>query len=81
MLLRETSAFGIRCALMDRRKLRREILPVATAYGTVDVKLGFLNGQRLHAAPEFESCRQAADRAGVPLKEVYAAALRSPDLT
>jgi pyridinium-3,5-bisthiocarboxylic acid mononucleotide nickel chelatase len=80
ILLCETSAFGVRCATMERRKLRREIVQVKTAYGSVAVKIGSLNGRRVQAAPEFESCRQLADQAGVPLKQVYAAALRSPEL-
>jgi len=80
MLLSETSAFGLRCQTMERRKLRRQIVQVATSYGPVEVKVGTLNGRRVQVAPEFESCRRLAERAGVPLKEVYAAAMRSDDL-
>jgi uncharacterized protein (DUF111 family) len=41
----------------------------------VRVKVGRLAGAEINAAPEFEDCRQAAERQGVPLKEVMAAAL------
>jgi uncharacterized protein (DUF111 family) len=41
------------------------------------VKLGKLDGQAIQAAPEFESCRALAERAGVPVKQVYEAALRA----
>jgi pyridinium-3,5-bisthiocarboxylic acid mononucleotide nickel chelatase len=77
MLLQETTAFGVRRALMERRKLRREVLPVKTPFGEVAVKLGRLDGRIVQAAPEFESCRKVAAQAGVPLKQVYEAALRA----
>ena len=73
-MLRETSAFGVRRTLAERRKLRRRFITVATPWGEVRVKLGELNGAVVQAAPEFEDCRRLADAAGVPLKEVYAAA-------
>lgn len=76
MLLRETSAFGIRRHTADRRKLRREFVTVKTEFGDVTVKLGKLNGKTVQAAPEFESCRKVAEAAGVPLKQVYEAALK-----
>jgi pyridinium-3,5-bisthiocarboxylic acid mononucleotide nickel chelatase len=74
MLLRETSAFGVRRSLADRRKLRRESTTVQTPYGAVTVKLGKLNGQVLHATPEFESCKKRAAEAHAPLRVVYEAA-------
>ena len=73
-MLRETSAFGVRRTLAERRKLRRRFIAVPTPWGEVRVKLGELNGAVVQAAPEFENCRQLAETAGVPLKEVYAAA-------
>ena len=73
MLLRETTAFGVRRTAADRRKLRREIRIVQTPHGEIEVKLGWLNGQMIQAAPEFESCRRQALRTGVPLKDIYAA--------
>ena len=76
MILRETSAFGVRRHLAQRRKLRREFVTVKTAFGEVTVKLGKLNGKVVQAAPEFESCRKGAEAAKVPLKTVYEAALR-----
>ena len=77
MLVRETSAFGIRRYAAERRKLRREFVTVQNPHGTVTVKVGRLDGKVLQAAPEFESCRKLAEQAKVPLKEVYEAALRA----
>ena len=77
LMLRETTAFGVRRHTAERRKLRREVITTATPFGDVRVKLGRLDGQVVQAAPEFESCRQLAERAGVPVKQVYEAALRT----
>lgn len=77
LILRETTAFGVRRTVAERRKLRRRIVKVATRYGAVEVKLGSLDGQTVQAKPEFESCRQVADRAGVSVRQVAAAAMRA----
>lgn len=76
-LLRETTAFGVRRTQAARRKLRREFVDVKTPYGTVKVKLGRLDGEVVQVAPEFESAQGVAAMAGVPLREVYAAAVRA----
>ena len=75
LMLRETSAFGVRRTLAERRKLRREFRQVQTPQGPVRVKLGRLDGRIVQAAPEFESCRAVAASSGLPLKAVYEAAL------
>jgi uncharacterized protein (TIGR00299 family) protein len=77
MILRETSAFGVRRQAAERRKLRREFTSVKTPFGAVTVKLGRLDGKIVQAAPEFESCRKVAKQAGVPLKQVYEAAMKA----
>jgi hypothetical protein len=77
MLVRETSTFGLRRSTAERRKLRREFITVQTPHGPVTVKVGRLDGKVLQAAPEFESCRKLAEQAKVPLKDIYAAALRA----
>jgi hypothetical protein len=74
MILRETTAFGVRRHVAERRKLAREMVTVQTAHGPVEVKLGRLGGQVVQVAPEYESCRKVAEAAGVPLKDVYDAA-------
>ncbi len=75
LMLRETSAFGVRRTIAERRKLPRESVRVQTRFGPVEVKVGRLNGREVQASPEFELCRAVAARAGVPVKEVYEAAL------
>ena len=77
MILRETSAFGIRRTVAERRKLRREFTKIKTPFGEVTVKIGRLDGKLVQAAPEFESCKKLAVRAKVPLKRIYEAALKA----
>jgi uncharacterized protein (TIGR00299 family) protein len=76
LIMRETSSFGVRRHAAERRKLLREFVTVNTPYGEVTVKIGRLDGRTVQAAPEYESCRKVSDQAKVPLKEVYAAALK-----
>ena len=76
-ILRETSAFGVRCTEATRRKLNRYTRKVDTVFGAVDVKVGVLDGQVVQAAPEYEICRQLAESSGVTLKQVYEAATQA----
>jgi len=77
MILRETSAFGVRRTVAERRKLQREFVAVRTPLGKITVKLGKFNDKVVQAIPEFESCKKLALKAKVPLKQVYAAANRA----
>ena len=78
-ILRETSALGVRRHNAERRKLQREQQTVDTPLGKVEVKLGRLNGEIVQASPEYESCREVAEKNNVPLKDVYAAAQKALD--
>jgi uncharacterized protein (DUF111 family) len=77
MILRETTAFGVRRTVAERRKLRREFKTVKTKFGSVKIKVGTLNGQVVQAAPEFESCKKLAAQRKVPLKQIYDAAAKA----
>ena len=77
MILRETSAFGVRRTLAERRKLRREFTKIKTPFGEVTLKIGRLNGKVVQAAPEFESCKKLAVRAKIPLKRIYETVLKA----
>jgi uncharacterized protein (TIGR00299 family) protein len=77
MILRETTAFGVRRTIAERRKLRRKIVHVKTPFGNVTVKIGRLGGKVVQAAPEFESAKKLAAKARVPVKQIYAAAIQS----
>src|ERR1035437_2486684 len=73
LMLRETTAFGVRKTIAERRKLRREFAEVKTAFGEVTVKIGRLGGKVVQAAPEFEPAKKLAAQKKVPLKQIYEA--------
>jgi uncharacterized protein (TIGR00299 family) protein len=70
LLFTETTTLGVRSYEVERRALAREIVSVETRYGPIDVKVAHLNGHVVNEMPEFEQCRLAARKAGVPLKVV-----------
>jgi uncharacterized protein (TIGR00299 family) protein len=69
-----TSTFGVRTSEVRRQKLQRVSQIVETSYGAISVKIGEWHGQVVQISPEYESCREAAQRSGAPLKEIYRAA-------
>lgn len=76
ILLSETTTFGIREHVTQRTMLDRRHETVKTPYGPIRIKIGSLSGQDLTHAPEYEDCAAAAKKHGVPIKSVYAVALR-----
>jgi uncharacterized protein (TIGR00299 family) protein len=76
LLLTHTTSFGVRVHEVRRHKLQREIIKVKTKFGRIEVKLGRRGGKLVTWAPEYESCKRAAAKTGVAVKEVYNAALR-----
>jgi len=74
-ILRETTTIGVRFAPYDRVVLARETVTVATPYGPIAIKVARDGGELRNAAPEYEACAAAAKAHGVPVKQVYAAAL------
>lgn len=76
VLFTETTTIGLRFHVVERLILAREIVDVDTPYGVVAVKVASGPAGRA-AAPEYESCRAAAERHGVPLRRVYDAARRA----
>jgi pyridinium-3,5-bisthiocarboxylic acid mononucleotide nickel chelatase len=74
LLFAETTTLGVRIYEARRKVLQRQGVVVDTAYGPVNVKLGWLDGRVVNAAPEYEDCRRIAEEKQVPLKEVMLAA-------
>lgn len=79
LLFMETTTLGVRSYEVQRRALERSIVRVETQYGPIDVKVAHLDGRVINEMPEFEQCRAAAMRAGVPVKVVEQAARVAAD--
>jgi uncharacterized protein (TIGR00299 family) protein len=73
--LAETTTLGLRYRREGRVELDRGMERVSTPYGPIRVKTGRLDGQELHAWPEYEDCAAAARKHGAPLLAVQNAAL------
>ena len=74
-MLRHGSTFGVRRKPADRTRLDRWHETVITRWGEVRVKIGALQGEVLHAAPEYEDVQRVASAAGQSAIEVHSAAL------
>ena len=74
IVFRETTTLGVRRFRVDRVALPRRVVTVETEFGPLEVKLACLEGRVVTVAPEYESCRAAAEWYGVSLRKVYEAA-------
>jgi uncharacterized protein (TIGR00299 family) protein len=74
LLFRETGTLGIRRYPVSRHKLNRRSIDVATPFGPVRGKLGWLENRPPAFSPEYDDCARIAAAQAVPLREVYEAA-------
>ncbi len=74
-LLSETTSLGVRCYAVDRVERSRRVVTVETPFGHIQVKIADGDGLPAHVAPEYESCRLAAEQHRIPIRRVYNAAL------
>lgn len=77
VIFEETSTFGIRRHEGLRSTLSRREETVETPYGPIRVKTGSRAGRLMTVSPEYEDCREAASKGGVPLRVVMAAAVNA----
>jgi pyridinium-3,5-bisthiocarboxylic acid mononucleotide nickel chelatase len=74
IIFRETTTLGIRESTQQRSILQREIKPIETQYGTVQVKVaswGQGNEQQIiNVKPEYEDCATLARQHHIPWREV-----------
>ena len=71
ILLTETSSFGIRFYSVERLALDRKIKKLKTPYGSVNIKIGWLDGKIVQAAPEFDDCSKISRIKKRPVKIIY----------
>lgn len=77
IIFTETTTLGVRVQQIHRQKLQRESIVIGTKYGEIRVKIGRLGNEIKNIAPEYDDCKKAADRLGVPLKDIYEEARRA----
>ncbi|MFZ2087494.1 MAG: nickel pincer cofactor biosynthesis protein LarC [Desulfobaccales bacterium] len=69
-LFLDSTTLGVRVQEVDRVAARRWQETITTPYGELVVKVMEYGGRR-RLLPEYEACRQLAEKAGLPLLEVY----------
>jgi hypothetical protein len=74
IVFRHTTALGMRRQMVDRLVLPRRRVAVTTPWGEAAGMLATLPDGGERFTPEFEECKALAERAGVPVAEVLAAA-------
>jgi len=74
VLLRETTSLGCRSHPVTKYHLQRRMETVQTPWGPVPVKVALAGEQVLRRVPEFDACVELAHAAGVPVRDVLAAA-------
>ena len=74
VLLRETSSLGCRVYPVTKYHLERRMETVQTPWGPVLVKVALAGDTVLRRVPEFEACAELARTAGVPVRDILAAA-------
>jgi uncharacterized protein (TIGR00299 family) protein len=75
LVLRETTSLGVRKLAATRLERPRHEETVATRFGPIPVKVAEGPYGPAQAKPEFDACERAAERAGVSVREVLAAAI------
>ncbi|HKW85562.1 MAG TPA: nickel pincer cofactor biosynthesis protein LarC [Nitrospiraceae bacterium] len=77
VVLRETTALGVRIQEMSRRVLQRRIQQVHTRHGVVRVKVAETERGQTKATPEYRDCKRIAEQTGRPVREVMEEALQA----
>jgi pyridinium-3,5-bisthiocarboxylic acid mononucleotide nickel chelatase len=69
-LFEETTTIGVRWSEWRRARLDREMVVLATAYGSLPFKVSRLGGQIVTITPEFADVARLAREKGLPVREV-----------
>jgi pyridinium-3,5-bisthiocarboxylic acid mononucleotide nickel chelatase len=75
IIFRETTTLGIRRSTQKRRILTREIKPIETIYGVINVKIASYQGQIINIQPEYEDCAKLAKQHNIPWRLIHQKAL------
>lgn len=77
IIFSETSTIGVRKYPVERDILCRKTVALDTAYGPVNIKVSYKDGNIMNYAPEYIDVKKAAARFGVPMKQVYFESVRA----
>ena len=69
-LFEESTTIGVRWSEWRRARLQREMVEVATAYGTIPFKVSRLAGRIVTVTPEFADVARIAREKSLPVREV-----------
>jgi len=69
-LFEETTTIGVRWSEWRRARLQREIVELATVYGTIPFKISRLGGRVVTVTPEFADVARIAREKSLPVREV-----------
>ncbi len=69
-LFQETSTIGVRWSSLQRRRLPREMVTLATTYGPISFKVSRLAGRVITVTPEFADVVRVAREKGLAVREV-----------
>ena len=76
ILFTETTTIGVRYQEMARECLDREVVSVETPLGAIRFKVASRDGRVVNASPEFDDCARIASERTLPIKDVYALAMK-----
>jgi pyridinium-3,5-bisthiocarboxylic acid mononucleotide nickel chelatase len=76
ILFTDTTTIGVRYQEMSRECLDREVVTVETPLGAIRFKVASRDGRVLNASPEFDDCARIAAERTLPVKDVYALAMK-----
>ena len=77
VILRETTALGVRMMDVRRRILSRRLETVRLGRESVQVKVAELGPGEEKASPEYQDCKRIADQTGRPVRDVLEAVMRA----
>src|SRR5262245_1339521 len=69
-LFEESTTIGVRWSEWRRPRLQREMVELATAYGTIPFKISRLGGRVVTVTPEFADVTRIAREKSLPVREV-----------
>jgi hypothetical protein len=75
IIFRETTTLGVRWYAVHKERISFQFMTVMTRWGTVRTKVSRFE-ETFSVAPEYEDCKEIAERHHISLKQVYHASLK-----